>query len=182
MTDKRTLRRELLALRNAIPPRDKQVWDAKINDAILNDAQFRQSQAILAYCPVGSEPDIRPALEEALRLGKALYLPKCKPGTREMTFHRIDSLENLRPGAYGIPEPEENNWQLFIVHCQLCIVPGVAFDAAGFRLGYGGGYYDRFLARHARLRTLGVCYGVLLCASLPRDDTDIAVERVLTEQ
>ena len=97
-----------------------------------------------------------------------------------MTFHQVCSLDDLRPGAHGIPEPEVN-CQLSTVNCQLCIVPGLAFDIAGFRLGYGGGYYDRFLARHGDLRTLGVGYGILLRGDLPRGAADIAVERVLTE-
>jgi len=180
LTDKSALRRELLALRNAISPQDKLAWDAAINRAILAHAWFGQSQTILAYYPIGSEPDIKPALEQALRQGKALYLPKCGPGTREMTFHQVQSLDDLRPGAHGIPEPK-GNCQLAAVNCQLCIVPGVGFVRAGFRLGYGGGYYDRFLARYAGLCTLGICYEVLLRESLPKDALDVAVKRVITE-
>ena len=180
MTEKQILRRELLALRNAISLEDKRVWDAAINRAIMEHERFKQARNILAYYPIDSEPDIRPALERALRQGKRIYLPRCEPATREMAFHQARSLEGLQPGAYGIPEPE-GNCALSIVNCALCIVPGVAFDANGFRLGYGGGYYDRFLARHGDLRTLGVCYEVLLRDSLPGDATDIAVKRVITE-
>ena len=180
LSGKQVLRRELLALRNAISPEDKQSWDAAINRAITEHEWFERAQMILAYYPVGSEPDIRPALEQALRQGKQIYLPRCEKAKREMSFYQVQSLEGLRPGAYGIPEPE-GHCSLCIVNCALCIVPGIAFDKAGFRLGYGGGYYDRFLARHGDLRTLGVCYEMLLRASLPRDASDIAVERVITE-
>ena len=182
MNEKRALRRELLALRNAISPEGKRAWDAAINRAIIGDAWFGQAKAILAYCPIGSEPDIRPALEEALRQGKQVCLPKCNPETREMVFHPIASLEGLQPGAHGIPEPEESNSEFIIQHSALCLVPGIAFDRAGFRLGYGGGYYDRFLAWHRQLRTLGICYEMLFRDGLPIDAMDIAVERVLTER
>ena len=181
MRDKTELRRELLARRNSISPQDKQAWDIAINKAIIARPWFQQAQTILAYYPVGSEPDIRPALERALRQGKRVYLPRCERAARKMTFHQIQSLEGLRPGAHGIPEPEKNHCQLLFVNCVLCLVPGIAFDKAGFRLGYGGGYYDRFLARHDDLRTLGVCYEGLLRACLPRDALDIAVESVITE-
>ena len=175
---KQELRHELLALRNAVSPEGRQAWDAKINRAIMGDAWFRQAETVLAYYPIGSEPDIRPALEEALRQGKRIYLPRCIPETRVMTFHQVSSLEGLRPGAHGIPEPDGGSESL----CEgLCLVPGIAFDGGGFRLGYGGGYYDRFLARRGRLQTLGVCYERLLRASLPRDAADAAVDRVLTE-
>jgi len=179
--DKKELRRELLALRNSISPQDRQFWDIAVNKAIIAHPWFQQAQTILAYYPIGSEPDIKPALEQALWQGKALHLPKCNPETREMSFHQVQSLEGLRPGAYGIPEPEESNCVPGKAQCALCLVPGIAFDENGFRLGYGGGYYDRFLARHDDLRTLGVCYEGLLRASLPRDALDIAVESVITE-
>jgi len=181
MTDKQALRRALLAQRNAIPPEQKQAWDAAINRAILDDTWFIQAETVLAFYPIGSEPDIKPALEEALRQGKQVYLPKCEPATRQMTFHQVQSLHDLKPGAHGIPAPEENNSELRIMNSELCLVPGIAFDREGYRLGCGGGYYDRLLARHEQLRTLGVCYGRLLRASLPRDAMDIAVMRVLTE-
>ncbi|MDR2686695.1 MAG: 5-formyltetrahydrofolate cyclo-ligase [Oscillospiraceae bacterium] len=181
MTGKQALRRELLALRNAIALEDRQAWDAAVNRAIVEDGWFGESQAVLAYCPIGSEPDIKPALEEALRQGKRVFLPRCNPVTREMAFHRIASFEGLNPGAHGIPEPGESNCALRIANGALCLVPAVAFDKAGFRLGYGGGYYDRFLARRRGLRTLGICYEILLRGCLPKSATDIPVERVLTE-
>ena len=181
LLEKQVLRRELLALRNAITPEDKQARDAKINRAITAHEWFKQAKEVLAYYPIGSEPDIGPALEQALRQGKRLFLPRCEPASREMTFHQVQSLEGLRIGTHGIPEPEKINCQLSIVNCQLCIVPGIAFDSAGFRLGYGGGYYDRFLARHDTLRTIGVCYKLLLRDCLPKNTLDIAVESVLSE-
>ena len=175
------MRRELLAQRNAISPKEKQAWDKAINSAIVGDAWFGQAEAMLAYYPVGSEPDIRPVLEEALRQGKRVYLPRCIPESKEMAFHQIASLEGLKPGAHGIPEPENSNYALRITNYELSLVPGLAFDRAGFRLGYGGGYYDRFLARHDHLRTMGVCYAAMLREFLPKNATDIAVERVITE-
>ena len=178
-TEKQALRRELLALRNAIPLEAKQRWDAAINRAITEHPWFRQAESLLAYYPIGSEPDIRPALERALRQGKQIYLPRCSPETRQMTFYPVQSMETLKPGAHGIPEPEASN-QLCVVNCELCLVPGIAFDQAGFRLGYGGGYYDRFLAGHGGLKTIGICYELLLRASLPKDAFDIVVERVIT--
>ena len=180
MDDKQALRRALRAQRKAIDPQDKQAWDAAICRAIITHPGFQQTQAILGFVPIGTEPNIKPALEEALRLGKALYLPCCDAATSEMTFRRVQSLSELVPGAHGIPEPPRSNCQLSIVNCQLCIVPGLAFDASGFRLGYGGGYYDRFLASF-KGNTLGVCYAIMRQAALPRETHDLAVDFVITE-
>jgi len=178
---KQELRRRLLTQRNAITPGQKQTWDKAINQALINHDWFKHADKILAHYPIGSEPDIRPALEEALRQGKQVYLPKCEPATGEMRFFRVQSLESLQPGAHGIPEPEGNNYELRITDYALCLVPGIAFDAEGYRLGYGGGYYDRFLAQHAQLTTLGVCYEMMMQARLPREARDIPVTRVLAE-
>ena len=180
MDDKQALRRELIARRNGVSAQDKQRWDAAINAAIISHPVFEQSQVLLGFVPIGSEPDIKPVLEEALRLGKALYLPCCEPATRGMTFRQVRSLDELRPGAHGIPEPPHSNCALRIAHCALCLVPGLAFDEAGFRLGYGGGYYDRFLANFQGT-AMGVCYAVTRQA-VPKDTHDRAVDIVMSDE
>ena len=179
MTDKQTLRRALLAQRNSIPPDQKRAWDAAINAAIISHPWFQESQVILGYYPINSEPDIRPALEAALQQGKTLCLPRCDPAKSEMTFHPVKDLANLKPGAHNIPEPP-NNYALRITHYELCLVPGLAFDQTGCRLGYGKGYYDRFLSRFGG-HSIGVCYGAMVQAALPRGAHDMAVEQIVTE-
>ena len=177
MMTKQQLRLELLALRKEIAPGQRQIWDSAIQQAVCALDWFQQAGAILGYYPIGSEPDLRPVLREALRLGKTVALPRCNPGTKEMAFHRVGSLEGLAPGAHGIPEPDAG---AETVSGDLCLVPGIAFDLAGYRLGYGGGYYDRFLPRFGG-HSLGVCYDALLCGALPHEPHDIAVGSVMTE-
>ena len=182
MSDKQQIRKEFHARRNAIKPEDRKRWNKAICEAILAHKNFQAAQAILGYYPIGSEPDIRPALEQALMLDKALYLPCCKPKTREMVFRQVRSLDALVPGAHGILEPPQGNAPFG--HCSierncLCLVPGLAFDAHGFRLGYGGGYYDRFLANFQG-NTLGVCYEILRQA-VPTQAHDLPVDRVISE-
>jgi len=180
MSDKQALRRELRARRKAIGHRDKQAWDAAINRAIVAHPRFQASEVLLGFVPIGTEPDIRPTLEEALRLGKALFLPCCNAETRVMTFRQVNALNELVPGAHRIPEPPPGNSQFAIHDSQLCLVPGLAFDAEGFRLGYGGGYYDRFLASF-KGSTMGVCYEIMRQATLPREAHDLAVNVVIME-
>jgi len=177
MSDKKSLRRELLRQRDSLPPGDRKAWDAAINRAVTGHAWFSEAQAVLGYYPIGSEPDIRPALEGALRLGKEVYLP-----CGDMAFRKVDSLDNLVPGKFGIPEPDQNNSPFSILHSpfSLCLVPGLAFDLDGYRLGYGKGYYDRFL-EHFQGRTLGVCYECLLQAALPREAHDLTVDIVISD-
>jgi len=168
------LRRELLAKRNAIPPEAKHAWDKAIRDSLTGI--LREYEFVLAFYPIGSEPDILPVLKESSAI---IALPKCDPATCEMRFYRAD-WETLTPGAHNIPEPNANS-QFSILNSQLCLVPGVAYDLQGYRLGYGKGYYDRFLARNT-IDTLGICYEALLLERLPRDARDEPVRRILTER
>jgi len=176
--DKRELRRALLGRRDALGLDQRRAWSEEICRRVCALDWFRDAGAVLGYWPIGSEPDVCAVLREALRLGKTVSLPCCEPETGGMVFRRAESLEGLRPGAHGIPEPAKGTQ---IITEGLCLVPGVAFDEAGFRLGYGKGYYDRFLAcfeGHA----LGICYDALLCGALPREPHDWAVESVITEK
>ncbi len=178
---KQILRRKLLTQRDSIEAAQKKQWDAAINEALRRHEWFLQAQMIFAYYPINSEPDILPALEYALRQKKQIALPRCDTQTRSMQFYPVQSLHSLPVGAYGIPAPEGEEY-IPAKHAQLVIVPGISFDDAGYRLGYGGGYYDRFFARYSGLRTLGVCYKKMMQAQLPKDEKDIAVLSVLTEQ
>jgi len=179
MSDKITLRKQLTAQRNAISPQDKFCWDNAINQAIVGHPSFFNATQILGFFPFGSEPDIKPTLQHALDLGKTLYLPCCNPKTCEMIFRQVRSLSELVPGAHGIPEPPPNHCEQYIAGCALCLVPGLAFDENGFRLGYGKGYYDRFL-ENFKGTSLGICYAALRQASLPMEPHDFFVDMVIT--
>ena len=178
--EKQLLRRELTARRNAIPPDTKRAWDDAICEAL--HSILREYELVLTFYPIGSEPDILPALKEA---STTIALPKCNPETSEMRFYPVD-WATLTPGAHGIPEPQGGTG-LRITEAKLqnalCLVPGLAFDRDGYRLGYGKGYYDRFLARNAPAApvTLGICYEALLIDRLPHGAHDAPVQRIITE-
>jgi len=177
MIDKPTLRKQLLTQRSTMP--NQQARDAAICQAIISHPAFINTSEILGFFPIGSEPDIKPALEHALAQGKAIYLPCCEPATRIMTFRCVHSLDELIPGEHNIPEPPPHHLALSTQHLALALVPGLAFDEAGYRLGYGGGYYDRFLANFQG-STLGVCYAMMIQA-IPTSPHDLPVDVVITE-
>ena len=109
-------------------------------------------------------------------------VPFCRPESCEMDFYRITSLSDLRPGYYGLPEPDRERCALFPVERDdiLCLVPGLAFTRDGFRLGFGKGFYDRFLPRFPGI-SVGLCYEGFVESSLPIDDYDLSVDFLLTE-
>lgn len=183
---KSELRRELLRQRAGLARQARQLFDEKINRRLCQLWQFREAELVLGYYPIGSEgrgyePDVRPALLEALARGKRVAIPRCA-GERDMDFFLIDSLNGLRPGSFGVPEPDpERHPRLPRPEGGFCLVPALAFDREGYRLGYGKGYYDRFLSRFEG-NSLGICYGDFLLDTLPRGYHDRPVDAVLTQQ
>lgn len=178
---KTELREEYLARRAALPEEERARRDGQVCSLILASASYRYAETILAYAPRENEIDIRPALAEALRAGKRLALPRCE-GEHQMTYRYVEDLSHLAPGAYGIAEPDADApmFEEDAGHSVLCLVPGVVFDVHGYRIGYGGGYYDRFLHRfHGSVA--GVVYRDFILPSLPYGRFDLALPVMLTD-
>lgn len=173
----RQKRRELI-------PSLKQSMDARIVRHFLSLASYRFSDVLLAYYPMEEEVDIRPLIEEALASGKRVALPRCQPEGARMDFFFISSLDELVPGRYGIPEPGPAA-ELFDRKSTLpsiIVIPALVYDRFGYRLGYGRGYYDRYVGDFCGVKA-GVSYNAFVrSASLPRGRFDIAVDYIVTEK
>ena len=163
--EKAALRRELLARRDALPGRAEK--SRAIQSRVLALPEYQRARRVLLYLSKGSEVDTWPLLARALAQGKA--------------FYRVSSREDLQAGAFGLLEPIPGRCPpLERGQGDLCLVPGLAFDREGYRLGYGKGYYDCFLAAQP-VRTVGLCFEALAFERLPRDGFDRPVCRLVTE-
>ncbi|WRS27731.1 5-formyltetrahydrofolate cyclo-ligase [Oscillospiraceae bacterium MB08-C2-2] len=180
--EKAVLRRRFRTLRDGLEPKHKAELDAALLKHLLALPEFLEAQSLLCTLSTGSEIGTLPLLTAALEQGKQIAAPYCVPGTRRMEFYFIDSLEQgLEPGPFGILQPNPAvSRPVERFEKSLCIVPGLAFDCQGFRLGYGGGYYDRFLAGYTGV-SAGLVYSCLLVEKLPRDAYDLPCNRLLTE-
>ncbi len=150
---------------------------------LFGRAEWQQAGVILSFVPLPSEPDISPALDRALAEGKILAVPRVREQGR-MEWVRITGLGELQPAAYGIREPVDGpvlDPATLPLHT-LALVPCLAADRQGVRLGRGGGYYDRFLAQYKGRRLL-ICPAALLADELPREPWDavFAPGEVLTD-
>lgn len=147
---KKQLRAEARARREELSAAYRAQADAAIAARVAASEAFSEAPLVLAYCSVGSEVDTRALIREALRRGKAVALPRVVPGTRTMAWHAIGALADAAPGFAGIPEPADNDATRIDAASAdaraLALVPGLIFDTRGFRLGYGGGFYDTFLS------------------------------------
>ena len=177
LTNKGTLRALGKQKRLAVSHADA---DREILRRLLQTEAFRESDLVLCYVSVASEADTRALLSHCFAVGKRVAVPRCEGGG-VMRFHEVTSLQTLRVSPLGIPEPDAS---FPVPQCSektLCIVPGLLFDLAGHRIGYGGGYYDRFLAAFPG-KTVGLCYEALLCERLPHEPFDCPVQTLLTEK
>lgn len=177
--EKDVLRREFSAKRESLSHREER--SRAIAKALWELPAYQRAQQLLLYVSKGSEPDTWTILDRALEEGKQVYAPRCLDGRGAMGFFRVESREQLMPGRFGLLEPDETCCpKLGKLREALCLVPGLAFDREGFRLGYGKGYYDRFLAGYSG-EAVGLCYQPLVVPKLPRDGYDQKVHLILTE-
>ena len=178
---KDTLRRQTLAWRRSLELEEAKALSAKLCDRLMEllEESWAKEMPILAYAAVRGEADLSACCRRWLENGKKLYFPRVRG--EEMDFVRVRDLgEDLIPGAFGVPEPVGE--EIFCGKRALALIPGVVFDAAGARAGYGRGYYDRYLADRTGMVKIGICYQGQICGQLPADPWDIYMDEIVTEQ
>lgn len=183
-TQKNEIRARYKEKRASLAPEQKRARDAKVCSLLLQLATFRFADTLLLYSPRADEIDINPIIDRALELGKRVALPRCEAEQRGMTYHFIDSREQLRPGAFGILEPPPTlpcYHPLKDNHAAVCVVPALVFDRNGFRLGYGKGYYDRYLPAFKGTK-VGIIYQDFILPRVPRGRYDLAVDVMVTDK
>jgi 5-formyltetrahydrofolate cyclo-ligase len=177
---KRPIREQLLAQRRHRSAEDCLRLSLLIQARFLDSAAYRQAGSIGLYSPMLNEVQTELVARRCLADGKRLSYPRIKGGGLE--FVAVSGLGELAPGTYGIPEPTGEALVPY-PELELLVVPGVAFDLSGHRLGYGKGYYDRTLARCvAFLERVGFAYEFQVVEQLPADPHDCRLTRLVTEQ
>lgn len=182
MESKQELRKRMKEVRNAVSPEERECFSRQIAENLLRETWYSSVKHILVYSAIQSEVDLTPFCEAAAGDGKRLYYPRVFD--REMEFFRIDHKEMLCPGAFSVMEPDTESYSLEAFQNQensVMLVPGVAFSREGFRLGYGGGFYDRYLARHGNLYKIGIGFSVQVLDQWRPEDFDIPMNEIVTE-
>lgn len=180
---KDTLRSQYKEIRKALPKEEKEARDLAVCNIAKNLASFRFSEYVLLYAALPDEISLTCLAAEALRRGKKILYPRCCKEERTMTYHFVSSPDELYPDSYGICEPSPDSPALDIKKLSgnaVCFVPGLLFDREGYRLGYGGGYYDRFLSEF-RGNRIGVIYSDFIIDEVPRGRYDLQMDALLTE-
>ena len=180
--EKSKLRDKFLNRRLGVNADMRKDFDPRIATGLLSLATYRYADKILLYAAAKGEVDTDQIFYDATALGKTVYYPRCCPiNEGKMHFHQVTNLDQLVQGRFGLREPEEHLPTLSEdTQSALCIVPALSFDKKGYRLGYGKGYYDRFLATFEGT-SAGIIYSVLKTDILPRGFFDMPVDIVITE-
>jgi len=179
-SQKRALRRRILALRDKLEPETRERHSAALRRVLGDLASYRSAKTVHLFVPFGSEVDTRPILEELWARQVRTVLPRVA-ANRQLDHLAVTGSEELKPGAWEIPEPVATCPAVDPSQVELILVPGVAFDRQGGRLGYGGGYYDRFLAACPAPR-IALAFALQIVDEVPRESHDLLVDDVLTEQ
>lgn len=186
---KAQLRKTCRAWRRALRPEEKQTLDAEMAHQFLNSALYAQCEVLFLFMSLPQEPNTRQLISAALMQGKGVALPRCTSKT-EMQFFALSPNvplgDQCAPGAYGIlePVPQLPVAEPYVSQDCLCLVPGLAYDRHGGRLGYGAGYYDRYFARYGEAFrcTLGYIPSACVADILPMEENDHFVDGIVTEQ
>lgn len=178
---KNRLRAECKQKRTALSDSEKVQMDARLTDRFFASRPYRENDMLFCYVSTEIEVDTREILRRAIADGKTVAVPRCVDGTREMDFYILQDMSALESGSFGVLEPNPALCRKVTDFSEgLCIIPALAFDKSGYRLGYGKGYYDRFLAKFSG-ETLGLVYDCCFYDSLPHGKFDRAAQWILTE-
>lgn len=179
---KRAMRVRLLALRDGLPAAMRRRASAAIAERIAELPGYRAAPTVLLTVSFRSEWDTRPLIADALASGKTVALPRVDAEERMLALHRIGGIDDIVPGYLGIPEPVADCARIAPGAIDWVLVPGVAFDAGGRRLGYGGGFYDRLqpLLTNRPQRVAGA-FEMQIVDEVPAAAHDHGVDLVVTE-
>jgi 5-formyltetrahydrofolate cyclo-ligase len=168
--------------RNELSLTEKSEKDNAIYEAIINSELFIKAKMIFIYISFGNEVDTHKIIEKALSLGKEVCVPKVISRLKGMRALKINSLNNLKVSDYGVLEPEDNSEEVFVKDMNLAIIPGLVFDLKGGRIGYGGGFYDRFFSNtNIDITKIALAYQFQILEELPLEDHDVSINNIITE-
>jgi len=174
--DKTALRRQIRELKRQMTSEQIEDASARLAELFFKSDAYRAAKTVYGYLPYNQEVRTVPMLEQALRDGKRVAVPKVYG--KEMRFILMEDLSKVEIGYAGIPEPIADG-PVAQDPTALVLMPGLAFDAAGHRVGYGGGFYDKFLEKEPDHPTVALCYDFQMLPHLETDVHDIPVDTVL---
>lgn len=181
MTLKKELRQKFLQQRNTMHECDIKTKSEAIKHKLFGLEEYKNATQVFTYVNMGNEVITTDIINQVLADGKVVAVPKIIKKDNKMIFVQIRSLDELRVGHFNVLEPitcEEIQSDIYTVF----LVPAAVFDLKGYRIGYGGGYYDRYLFNAKALSKIGLAYEFQIIKEIPKNEYDISVDYVITNE
>ena len=179
---KNEARKKYRSIREKMVPEKKKIMDDEILRKLILLGKYQKSKTVLIYVSKKIEVSTYEIMRDAWNRRKRVAVPKCNTQNKSMDFYYINSMNDLEEGTFGVYEPIGIKCDIVKNLSEgICIVPGFSFDTSGYRLGYGQGYYDRFLARFKGF-TVGICYSNCINFRLPRGKFDKPIDILVTDK
>ena len=180
---KREIRQRIITLRNNLTKDEFNKANLIITKKIIKSDIYKEAKSIFIYVSYGSEVGTIEIINDALASNKEVYVPKMDEKIKEMDAIRIHNFKNMVVNKWGILEPANVDKSLIGSKFDLIILPGVAFDVKGNRIGYGGGYYDKYISKCEEKPTLmALAYNIQIVNSIEAEEHDIKMDYIITER
>lgn len=181
--EKKEIRKKILEYRETIDPEERSKWDESIFNKLINCDLYKCANTIFAFVSFKTEVDTHKIIKHALDNGKTICVPKINSKQEGVKLYKIDSFDQLKKGYFGILEPSESCPAVNSNDLDLILMPGVAFDRHGGRVGYGAAFYDRFLSNMNRqVDKIALAYHFQVLESVPMSEHDVRIDGIITEQ
>lgn len=179
---KKALRQTIITQLKELHHEEKAAIERELYKHLFESDLWKHASSIGVTISRGFEWETRPIIERAWKEQKAVHVPKCYPDSHQLTFFQLHSYDQLEVVFYGLLEPQPDEaYKASKNDIELLLVPGIVFNKQGFRIGFGGGYYDRFLANFQN-QTVSLLSDIQLVDHLPIESHDIAVQYLITEK
>ena len=179
---KKTLRQNLRTLRDGFGEEFIKTASAKVCENIVSCREFVKADTILLYFPVKNELSVLPLIDTAKKLNIKIAFPVCEKTTKPLIFKEIDSLDELKSADFGLLEPCDTCKEAHLTQSSLCIVPALAFSHDGYRIGYGGGYYDQYLRAHPKTKRIAYGFDFQILKEVPCEPFDEKMDEIVTDK
>lgn len=180
---KKDLRKVMLAKREKLSLLEVQAKSHQINQQLIFFSAYLSAKTILTYLPIKNEPDTLPTINNAWQQKKEVLIPVTQTEIKTLLLSKLEDLHELTKGVYDLLTPKPEYLRITDPEAvDFCLLPGLAFDHQGYRLGYGGGYFDRFLPKlRVDCLKVALAYEFQILDNLPRTELDIPVDLIITE-
>lgn len=183
MLSKNNIRAAVISMRDGLDADIRADYDRKIFNRLIDSSLYHDAGVIFTYVSFNSEVDTRKLIEHSLKCGKKICVPRINRDSKAMEVYYISAMEDLAPGYFGILEPNEGCARAKSRDMDLVIMPGLAFDRRGNRIGYGRGFYDRYLlAEGVSAKKIALAYHFQVMDRILSWDYDVRVDGIITDE